>query len=114
MAGRAKEFKQTVGKLSNEKVLAISDMGFGNIFLFRCSKLNLHLCQMLVDNFDVGMKIHGRHLMISHEDFKGVMNVRDETCEVELAGCLDDADIVQLKSMICGSDSEISIDRLWK
>ncbi|PRQ39244.1 hypothetical protein RchiOBHm_Chr4g0423011 [Rosa chinensis] len=115
VAGRAKEFKRTVGKLSNEKVLAISDMGFGNIFMFRCSKLNLHLCQMLVDNFDVGsscMKIHGRHLMISHEDFKRVMNVRDGTCEVDLAGGLDDANIVQLKSMICGSDSEISIDRL--
>ncbi|KAK9903069.1 hypothetical protein M0R45_001285 [Rubus argutus] len=48
-----KEFKRTVSMFSNEKIIAILEMGFGPLYQFCCSKLNRALCQMLVDNFDV-------------------------------------------------------------
>lgn len=65
-ATRGKEFERTIFLFSNEKIIAILEMGFGPLYQFRCSKLNRALCQMLVDNFDLGsstIKIHKRQLV---------------------------------------------------
>lgn len=116
-ATRGKEFKRTVSLFSNEKIIAILEMGFGPLYQFRCSKLNRALCQMLVDNFDVGnstIKIHGRHLAVNRVDFQRVMGVRDGGCDVNLGGSLDDPDILEIRKKVFGNPKEISIDVLRK
>lgn len=116
-ATRGKEFKRTISLFSNEKIIAILEMGFGPLYQFRCSKLNRALCQMLVDNFDVGsstIKIHGRQLSINQLDFQRVMGVRDGGCDIDLRGSLDVPDIMDLRKKLFGNTKEISIDVLRK
>ncbi|KAK9943204.1 hypothetical protein M0R45_008820 [Rubus argutus] len=116
-ATRLKEFKRTVSSLSNEKIIAILEMGFGPIYQFRCSSLNLVLCQTLVDNFDVcnsRIKIHGRQLSITKVDFQRVMGVRDGGCDVDLRGSMDHPEIEVMRKKIFGKSTELNIDVLRK
>lgn len=109
----AKEFKRTVSSLSNEKIIAILEMGFGPLYQFRCSNLNRVLCQTLVDNFGVRnstIKIHGRQLSITKVDFHHIMGVRDGGCDVDLRGSMDHPEIVQVSNKIFGNKKELSID----
>lgn len=116
-ATRLKEFKRTVSSLSNEKIIAILEMGFGPIYQFRYSSLNLVLCQTLVDNFDVcnsRIKIHGRQLSITKVDFQRVMGVRDGGCDVDLRGSMDHPEIEVMRKKIFGKSTELNIDVLRK
>lgn len=116
-ATHSKEFKRTVSSLSNEKRIAILEMGFGPIYQFWCSNLNCVLCQTLVDNFDVCnslIKIHGRQLSITKVDFQCLMEVRDGGCDVDLRGSMDHLEIEVLRNKIFGKSKELSIDVLRK
>ncbi|XP_062000868.1 uncharacterized protein LOC133718081 isoform X2 [Rosa rugosa] len=114
---RMREFRAICTGLSEEKQVAIDASGFGAIFTFRCSELNVLLCHMMCNNFDVEnttIKIHGRHLTVTPADFRHVMSLRDGGADVDLTGSLADPEIVELKSKFCGVDEEISLDAVGK
>ncbi|PRQ44332.1 putative Ulp1 protease family catalytic domain-containing protein [Rosa chinensis] len=114
---RMREFRSICTGLSEEKKIAIDATGFGAIFTFRCSELNVLLCHMMCNNFDVEnstIKIPGRHLTVTAEDFRHVMSVRDGGGDVDLTGSLAEPDIVQLKSKFCGVEDEISLEVVGK
>ncbi|XP_061999041.1 uncharacterized protein LOC133716347 [Rosa rugosa] len=114
-ACRGKHFRRTMSSLSDEKVAATYEIGFGSLHRFRCGKVNLPLCQMLVENFDVRnscIKIHGRNLTITHEDFRRIMGVMDGGCDVNLEGSTEDPDILGLKSKLSRKEKEITIHGL--
>ncbi|XP_061992304.1 uncharacterized protein LOC133710284 [Rosa rugosa] len=112
---RGKHFRRTMSSLSKEKILATYEMGFGTLHQIRCTKLNLPLCQMLVENFDVAnscIKIHGRNLTVSEEDFRRIMGVRSGGCDVDFEGSTVEHEILALKREIAGKESEITIGGL--
>ncbi|KAL6210708.1 hypothetical protein ACLB2K_015940 [Fragaria x ananassa] len=114
-ACRPKQFRKTMVSLSDEKVVICHELGFGTMLRLRCGALNLPLCQMLVESFDVGqscIKIHGRILKITHQDFRRIMGLRVGGRDVILEGSVDDADTVALWRKICGIEEGINIHGL--
>ncbi|XP_050373006.1 uncharacterized protein LOC126790705 isoform X3 [Argentina anserina] len=110
-----KQFKRVVKALSKEKINVIVGMGFGPVDSFRCSKLNMPLCRMLIERFDVleqTINIHGRHLSITEKDFNRLMGLSCRGMEVDLH-CSDVDDVVaKLKTKLHVEDDDISVDRL--
>ncbi|KAL6223961.1 hypothetical protein ACLB2K_002818 [Fragaria x ananassa] len=111
-----KVFKDVVSRISNDKIFEINDLGFGPVHQFRCRELNLSLCKMLLDNFNVKnctIKIHGRNLSIMEKDFDGLMGLRCCGIEVTIPKSLSlDAELAELQGQIWGVDKEMTIDRL--
>lgn len=111
-----KVFKDVVSRISNDKVFEINYLGFGPVHQFRCRELNLSLCKMLLDNFNVKnctIKIHERNLSVMEKDFDGLMGLRCRGIEVTVPKRLSlDAKLAELQGQIWGVDKEMTIDRL--
>ncbi|KAL6219392.1 hypothetical protein ACLB2K_007151 [Fragaria x ananassa] len=111
-----KAFKAVASRISNEKVFLIQELGFGPVRQFRCSELNLLLCKMLLDNFNVEkctIKIHGRNLTVMEKDFDRLMGLRCRGTEVSLPKrVIHDPEVADLQGIIWGVDKEMSIDIL--
>ncbi|KAL6186360.1 hypothetical protein ACLB2K_042480 [Fragaria x ananassa] len=113
-----KAFKAVASRISNENVFLIQELGFGPVRQFRCSELNLSLCKMLLDNFNVEkctIKIHGRNLTVMEKDFDRLMGLRCRGTEVSLPKrVIHDPEVADLQGIIWGVDKEMSIDILRK
>ncbi|KAL6203501.1 hypothetical protein ACLB2K_027201 [Fragaria x ananassa] len=79
-------------------------------------ELNLSLCKMLLDNFNVKnctIKIHKRNLSVMEKDFDGLMGLMCRGIEVTVPKRLSlDAELAELQGQIWGVDKEMTIDRL--
>lgn len=84
-----KEFHDTVRALSMNKVVAISEMGFGSLQLIGCPVLYPNVCQLMVDGMDPlneKITIHGKEFNLKPRDFTRIMGIKDGGSEVDLRG----------------------------
>ncbi|KAL6196484.1 hypothetical protein ACLB2K_032099 [Fragaria x ananassa] len=112
-----KEFKRVVSRISNERIILISEMGFGPVHNFRCGELNLPLCEMLLNNFDVKnqtIQIHGRHVSITEKDLGRSMGVRCRGTEVDIDCSTGKCEAAEWKKRLCGNDTDINLKSLKK
>ncbi|KAL6144386.1 hypothetical protein ACLB2K_055079 [Fragaria x ananassa] len=112
-----KEFKRVVSRISNERIIIISEMGFGPVHNFRCGELNLPLCEMLLNNFDVKnqtIQIHGRHVSITEKDLGRSMGVRCRGTEVDIDCSTGKCEAAEWKKRLCGNDTDINLKSLKK
>ena len=96
-------FAMTMSFLSAEKAGAVAVIDLGSLNSLRCTQVNLQLCRILVQNFDVAhccINIHGRNLRITKADLGRIMHVTNEGVDVELEGNTEDPQILDLKRRI--------------
>lgn len=100
---RPKLFKDVVSKFSDEKKVAVEEMGFGLLLKLQCEQLQLGLCGWLIDRFDPSkssIEVHGKRFNLGPTDFENIMGVKDGGHDVEIRGSR--ADIQELKNIHFG------------
>lgn len=94
-----KDFKATCEGLSVSKRTAVDEMGFVALRKIGCNKLNMEICQMLVDNIEVrptNCYINEMTVPIAELDITRVMGVKNGGTPVELNGCLEVNDMNEI------------------
>ncbi|KAL6223196.1 hypothetical protein ACLB2K_006585 [Fragaria x ananassa] len=92
-------------------------MGFGHVHNFRCGKLNLSLCEILLNNFDVKnqkIQIHGRHMSIIEKDFDRLIGLRCHSTEVNIHYLTAKCEAVEWNKRLCRNDTYINLKSLKK
>ncbi|KAL6178886.1 hypothetical protein ACLB2K_050403 [Fragaria x ananassa] len=106
-----KAFKVVASRISNEKVVLIQELRFGPVRQFRCSEINMSLCKMLLDKFNVEkctIKIHGRNLTVAEKDFDRLMRLRCRGTEVSLSKkVIHDPEVADLQDSGAKGDSDV-------
>ncbi|PRQ23916.1 hypothetical protein RchiOBHm_Chr6g0266671 [Rosa chinensis] len=101
---RPKLFKDVVSRFSDEKKVAVEEMGFGLLLQLQCEHLQLGLCGWLIDRFDPSkssIEVHGKRFNLGPTDFENIMGVKDGGHDVEIRG--SKADIQELKDIHFGN-----------
>ncbi|KAL6212218.1 hypothetical protein ACLB2K_017439 [Fragaria x ananassa] len=97
-----------------KKAGAGAGIGLGSLNNLRCTQVNLQLCRILVQNFDVPhrhINIHGRNLRITEADLRHIMHITNRGVDVELERNIEDPQILDLKKRISGN-TDITIHGL--
>lgn len=114
---RMRDFRRTCKGFSEEKQSVLMNSGFGCLFTFRCSELNIPLCYYMCKNFDVEkslIKIHGRHLAVNVLDLKHVLGLSDGGSDVEFCSSCDDTLMLDWKARLWGGEENMTLDVLAK
>ncbi|CAL2232428.1 unnamed protein product [Prunus armeniaca] len=105
-------FHPTVEKLSNEKRLAINDIGFGNVSFLSCTRLHRELCQFFIQRFNPdtsSIELHDNVFGISVIEFGRVMGLKNTGEDVELDSSIEDEKVKQLVKSFCGNGKRVLV-----
>lgn len=112
-----KEFHDAVRALPTNKVVAISEIGFGSLQLIGCPVLYPNVCQLMIEGMDPlneKITIHGKEFSMRPSDFARIMGIKDGGSEVDLRGDMG-TDLFKsvAQALTCG-EGQITIASLKK
>ncbi|XP_020420402.1 uncharacterized protein LOC18775894 [Prunus persica] len=105
-------FHQTVEKLSNQKRLAINEIGFGKVASLCCTRLRRELCQFLIERFNPdtsSIQLHGNVIGISAVEFGRVMGLKNTGEVVELEWLVEDEKVKELVNSFGGNGKRVLV-----
>ncbi|XP_034219169.1 uncharacterized protein LOC117630574 [Prunus dulcis] len=105
-------FHQTVEKLSNQKRLAINEIGFGKVASLCCTRLHRKLCKFLTERFNPdtsSIQLHGKVIGISAVEFGRVMGLKNTGEVVELEWLVEDEKVKELVKSFGGNGKRLLV-----